>query len=106
MPKKSSAQMRSLNKKDCNAVKVNSTFLSIAEALDRSHQGVVKNAHFSRDKNGMIYLDVECNTDCQLELWRLNSHNKLFGKVFKKQIEVQTIISVSNKERLPQPAGE
>lgn len=103
-PKKSRPQMRQMSKKDRNIVKINSTFLRIAEALDRSHQGVIKKAKFSRDKNGMISLKLTCENDCQLELWRLNSHNKLFRKIFKQQFAIK--VSQTKDKFEPQITGE
>ena len=98
-PKKSRTQLRELGKRDTEAVKVCATLIRIAEALDRSHQHVVSKAKFSRDELGNIYLDIYTNSDYQLELWRLNSHNPMFIKVFKQSFEVR----IFDENGQPQP---
>jgi exopolyphosphatase / guanosine-5'-triphosphate,3'-diphosphate pyrophosphatase len=55
--------------------------LRIAEGLDRSHQGSVIDARFQRKKKEAV-LEVECSGDCQLEMWSLEDHAKVFRKAF------------------------
>lgn len=88
-PKKSRPQVAGLSKKDKNAVKVISTLIRIAEALDRSHKSVIHKATFSPLGDNKIFLDIFAEDDYQLELWRLNNHNRLFKKVFNHEFVVR-----------------
>lgn len=88
-PKNSRPQLARMPKKDRYAVKVISTLIRIAEALDRSHQGVIQRAEFSPLEDGKIGLDLYADDNCQLEIWRLSGHNKLFQKVFKRELVIQ-----------------
>lgn len=81
-PKNSRPQLSGLSKKEKWAVKILSTIIRVAEALDRSHQAVIHTAFFSPMENGKIYLNLYADNDCQLELWRLNNHNKVFKNKF------------------------
>ena len=84
-PLKSRPQLLGLSEKEKSVVKTLSTFVRIAEALDRSHQNVIHDVKISPAPNGTVFLDLYSQTDCNLEVWRLSNHNKLFYKVFKKQ---------------------
>lgn len=60
--------------------------LRIAESLDRSHKGAVRRVGFRVKKDEAI-LDVTCTQDCQLELWGLDDHVKVFRRAFDYSLE-------------------
>jgi exopolyphosphatase/guanosine-5'-triphosphate,3'-diphosphate pyrophosphatase len=95
-PKKTRPQVSGLKKEEINVVKIFATLLRIAEALDRSHQGVIHTARFSPLENGKIYLDIFADEDCQLELWRLNKHNKIFKKTFNCKFIIRVFDTNNN----------
>ncbi|MCB2180107.1 Ppx/GppA family phosphatase [bacterium] len=95
-PKKSRPQVANLNKQDKKAVSVISTLIRIAEALDRSHKTVITKAKFSPLNDEKVYLDVYAEEDYQLEVWRLNNHNRLFKKVFGKEFIVRMFDAHNN----------
>jgi len=59
-----------------------SLFLRMAEHLDRTHSGRIRDARLSRDKNNQIILDLEARGDCMLEVWGVRSESHLIRKVF------------------------
>lgn len=80
-----------LDKRAREIVRVLCVLLRIAESLDRSHSGAVKDVDLRTvDKNSMI-LDVVSTKDCHLELWEVRNHEKAFEKVFGKPLTIKLV---------------
>ena len=77
--------------------KILSTFLRLAEILDRSHAALVHRVRFARVKEGTAYLEVVARGDCQLELWGIEAERKAFFKIFGKQL----VLELRRKELEP-----
>lgn len=86
-PGKKHQEYASLNPKCKDVVKIQSLFLRIAESLDRSHSGLVEDASFRPEKNGMV-LEIRSARDCQLELWGVEKHRESLEKVFKQNFVI------------------
>lgn len=65
--------------------------LRLAESLDRSHVGVVKTAVLRRRGNEAL-LEVACSQNCDLEMWGLNAHSKVFKKAFGAALVSKAVI--------------
>lgn len=72
-----------------NCVIVLSLFLRIAEHLDRSHDGRVKRAYFSK-KGKSLVLNIESEKDCTIELWAVNDDLEIIEKTFRKKVRINS----------------
>ncbi len=87
-PRKKDVEMPGLGAQERDSVRLLSTFLRLAESLDRSHAALVHRVRFSRVEKDTVYLEVVARGDCQLELWGVEGEKKAFFKVFGKNIEL------------------
>ena len=85
-PKDSKPQLHGLTNSEKNAVRIISTLIRLSEALDRSHQNVIKKISLTQGPKNLIYLDVFSESNCKLEVWSLSKHRQIFWKVFKKKL--------------------
>lgn len=69
-------------------IRILSLFLRMAEHLDRTHAGRIRDARLSRDINGQILLHLEARGDCMLEVWGVRSESQTLRKVFGAGLEV------------------
>jgi exopolyphosphatase/guanosine-5'-triphosphate,3'-diphosphate pyrophosphatase len=90
-PRRKYREIAELGARGRETVRVNATLLRIAESLDRSHQGIVSAANFTRDEKGKLFLDVACGDDCQLEMWGVAKHRDTFKKVFGKTFKARLL---------------
>ena len=88
-PSKKHAQVAALDGRIMQAVRVMAILLRIAESLDRGHKGAITEARFRPGKKGQAILEVHCERDCQLELWGVQNHEKVFKKAFKRELMVK-----------------
>ncbi len=66
-----------------------STFLKLAESLDRSHCSLVQHARFIYADKEKALLEIIASGDCQLEVWGAESHAKGFKKVFHRELALR-----------------
>lgn len=66
-----------------------STFLSMAESLDRSHLGLVESAEFSTPKKKRAVLHLHASQHCPLELWGVAYQKNGFRKAFGRKLWVE-----------------
>ena len=62
------------------------SFLKLAESLDRSHCSLVQHARFIYADKEKAMLEIIAAGDCQLEIWGAESHTKGFKKVFHREL--------------------
>jgi len=86
-PRKKDDAFNALDNERRHTVLVLSTFLRLAEHLDRSHAGLVTGARFTGITTGKVSLEVTCRKDCSLEAWALESDAGAFEKVFCRNLE-------------------
>jgi exopolyphosphatase/guanosine-5'-triphosphate,3'-diphosphate pyrophosphatase len=72
-----------------------SSFLRIAEALDRSHCAMIDHARFINATKEEAVLEVSARGDCQLELWGAESQSKGFRKAFDRDLRIRFKISTA-----------
>ncbi len=66
-----------------------SSFLKLAESLDRSHCSLIQHARFVYADKEKALLEVIATGDCQLEVWAAESHAKGFRKVFHRDLSLR-----------------
>jgi exopolyphosphatase/guanosine-5'-triphosphate,3'-diphosphate pyrophosphatase len=90
IPKKKHANMASLSRGERRRVAVLSAILRVAEGLDRSHLGLVKEFRLETARNPQRFvLTLFSDSDCQLEVWGVQNNRDLFEVVFGAPLVVQ-----------------
>jgi len=77
-----------------SAVLILSTFLRIAEKLDRSHTGIVNKAEFTCIDKDIVTLSFNCEIDCSMEKWSILQNKRAFYEVFQKQLTVSCPVTL------------
>jgi len=96
-PRKKTPEMMELDPPERDMIRILSTFLRLAESLDRSHAALVHSVQFTKVEKETVHLEVVARGDCQLELWGVEGEMKAFFKVFGKNL----VLNVENKELEP-----
>jgi exopolyphosphatase/guanosine-5'-triphosphate,3'-diphosphate pyrophosphatase len=91
LPSKKALKEVILDEKAKATVAILSTFLRLAEKLDRSHCDLVKKAEFSETEEDSIKLTFYSDTNCSLEEWSIVQNRQAFYDAFEKQLEVHCI---------------
>ncbi len=89
LPRKKRPEFAERDKRSRRAVRVLSMMIRLAEALDRSHAGVVSHARLRADDKKHLVLEIEANQDCQLELWGVQTRLNVFEKMWRRKLEVE-----------------
>lgn len=94
MPRaKKHPEFAALNRRSRKIVRLFALLLRIAESLDRSHSGVVRNARLRLGEDeSTVVLEVIASRDCQLELWGVQNHRAAFERVFKRKLQIDATI--------------
>ena len=69
-------------------IRILGLLLRLAESLDRSHAGLVREARFAPGENDPVILELVAGGGCDLELWAVERHTKAFESVFRKALAV------------------
>jgi exopolyphosphatase/guanosine-5'-triphosphate,3'-diphosphate pyrophosphatase len=88
-PRKRHAEFAALDPRAQQIVRVLCTLLRIAESLDRSHAGLVKDARFRLEGSKYLALEIS-GQNTQLEVWGVQVHHEAVDKVFGKKLVVRT----------------
>jgi len=86
VPKAADAEFRRLSQRARHTVRALSAVLRIADALDRSHYGVVRDVAVSR-RSGRLTLLLTAAGDAQLELWEARQRGTLLHDVLGLDVE-------------------
>lgn len=89
LPRKKTPEMLELQSREWEAVRILSTFLRLAESLDRSHAAFIRSVRFTRVEKGTVHLSINARGDCQLEIWGVEAEKKAFEKVFLKSLVME-----------------
>jgi exopolyphosphatase/guanosine-5'-triphosphate,3'-diphosphate pyrophosphatase len=87
-PKTADAEFRRLSQKARHTVRALSAVLRIADALDRSHYGVVRDVHVSKRGNRLT-LQLATTGDAALELWEARQRAGLLQDVLGMDVELR-----------------
>lgn len=96
MPKKTDLKFKELNDNDQKTVILLSLFLRMAEHMDRSHDGRIKKAVFTKSGDEFI-LNIESFCEYNIELWSLEEDAEIFQRIFGKKLLFNIIIIPNNK---------
>ncbi len=90
IPKKRHANLADLDRDDRKRVCTLASLLRVAEGLDRSHLGLVKDVTISKlTKPTRFVLTLTSESDCQLEVWGVQNNRDLFEYTFGAPLSVQ-----------------
>ncbi|MBX3028465.1 Ppx/GppA family phosphatase [bacterium] len=89
VPKASDAEFRRLPQRARHAVRALSGVLRIADGLDRTHYGVVRDIAVSR-RGTRLTLTATTSGDAQLELWEAKQRSGLLQDVLGLEVEVRS----------------
>ena len=84
-----------LKKSHQELVKILSQLLRIAENLDRSHDGRVKQVRFSHGTEKQVEIMIECSEDYSLEWTAIHEDRGSFKKIFNRELIVKMPHSIS-----------
>jgi exopolyphosphatase/guanosine-5'-triphosphate,3'-diphosphate pyrophosphatase len=96
LPYKKTLKTTGLDDKSNENIVVLSTFLRLAEKLDRSHASLVKKAEFCKTGKDTIQLTFYSDTDCSLEEWSIVQNRQAFSEAFKMHLDVHCIVVPSS----------
>ncbi len=89
VPRKKHPALAEMDPSSQQIVRVLSVLLRLAESLDRSHMGVVRCAHLWAKGRRDVLLEIHAKEDCQLEVWGVQNHGKVFKKVFGRDLVIE-----------------
>jgi exopolyphosphatase/guanosine-5'-triphosphate,3'-diphosphate pyrophosphatase len=92
-PRKRDEEFNTLDPKSQHIILVLSTFLRLAEHLDRSHAGLVTTVRFTGMDSEKVSLEITSRVDCSLEAWAIESDIRAFKKAFCRTLEVSFSIA-------------
>ena len=70
-------------------VRVLANLLCLANSLDRSHTGVIRDSRIVRLTRKEAYLELHAENGCDLELWGLDLHKKDFERTFHRTLRIR-----------------
>lgn len=82
-----------LSQQSRRLVEVMASILRVADALDRSQLGLVKQVILRPQRDGAMVLEVYASEDCPLEMWAFERKKALFEQVFKTDLSVRRIVA-------------
>jgi exopolyphosphatase/guanosine-5'-triphosphate,3'-diphosphate pyrophosphatase len=88
-PRKKHPQYRELDKNTRQIVRVLAPFLQIAESLDRSRAGMVREARLRVVNKKEVALKITADQDCQLEVWGVRNQRKSFKRAFGRKLAIE-----------------
>jgi len=89
LPHTSRPEMATLDTHSQQTVRNLSVLLRMAEALDRSHAGIVKKVEFTNMTRKSVSLEIHADHECHLEVWGLHNEEKAFKKTFNRKLIIQ-----------------
>jgi exopolyphosphatase / guanosine-5'-triphosphate,3'-diphosphate pyrophosphatase len=87
MPTKKHRLFRTLSSRGRRVVEVGAAILRIADGLDSTHSGVIKDLH-CRHANRTITCTLQAANDAQLELWSAKRKTPSFESIFHRSLEL------------------
>jgi exopolyphosphatase / guanosine-5'-triphosphate,3'-diphosphate pyrophosphatase len=91
IPRRKDPDLEGLDEHSQKVVILLSVLLRMAESLDRSHTGLVKQAEFTTVEKTSATLAMHSYEDVQLEEWGVESDGKAFEKAFGRSLKSQVV---------------
>jgi exopolyphosphatase/guanosine-5'-triphosphate,3'-diphosphate pyrophosphatase len=89
IPKKRHTNLAGLTRQTRQLITVLSSFMRIAEGLDRSHLGFVEKIRLTAAKKPARYvLTLVSKSDCQLEIWGVRGGCDLFEQLYRRPLDI------------------
>lgn len=102
LPKKRHPNLDDQDRRGRKRISVLAAILRVAEGLDRSHLGLVKEVHLKLERSPRRFVLTLCSpVDCQLEVWGVQNSRDLFEYVFGAPL----IVRVSPEQCPPSGNG-
>jgi exopolyphosphatase/guanosine-5'-triphosphate,3'-diphosphate pyrophosphatase len=99
IPKKRHENLQSLSRQGRKMVSVLAAILRIAEGLDRSHLALVQGVEIQTARNPeRLVLTLFSESDCQLELWGVETNYDLFQDVFGVPLSIKVASPSKSRE--------
>ena len=106
LPKKRHAHFAALDAPAQRLVRKLSVFLRLAEGLDRSHLGLVRDIEVSYSRlPERLALTLVSDADPQLEVWYMKNESSVFEEVFGIPLEIRVRRPDAPVSEPPKPAG-
>jgi exopolyphosphatase/guanosine-5'-triphosphate,3'-diphosphate pyrophosphatase len=86
------AAYAALSKQDRRIVDVGSALLRIADGLDRSHTGVVRDLRTRIDPDGGVICKLDVRADAELEMWGAKRKSGYFELLFGRAIDFEMTV--------------
>ena len=93
LPTKKALKTTGLDEKTNHNIAILSTFLRLAEKLDRSHSCLVERAEFIKINKDQILLSFYSDSDCSLEEWSIIQNRQAFFEAFGKQLDAHCTVT-------------
>ncbi len=97
-PRKRDPEVMELPPRDRDALRVLSSFIRLAESLDRSHTALIRQVRFASAEKDRVQLRVTARGDCRMEVWSVEAGREEFRKIFGREL----IIMRDDPEGSPQ----
>jgi exopolyphosphatase/guanosine-5'-triphosphate,3'-diphosphate pyrophosphatase len=93
IPRKKDPDLNDLDEHSQRIVILLSALLRLAESLDRSHTGLVRQAEFVIVQKATAVIAIHSDEDVQLEVWGVESDGKAFEKAFGRSLSSNVLRS-------------
>jgi exopolyphosphatase / guanosine-5'-triphosphate,3'-diphosphate pyrophosphatase len=100
-PRKKHPALADIDPASQEVIRVLSVLLRLSESLDRSHTGVIRHVRLRSKGRTKAVLEVRCNEDCQLEIWGVQNHLKVFRRIFGRDLSIEQVSAGGNRGRVP-----
>jgi exopolyphosphatase/guanosine-5'-triphosphate,3'-diphosphate pyrophosphatase len=89
-PKSDHPGMPELSKSDRRTVGILSSFLRLAETLDRSRHGVIRGIE-ARERMGQLFIKVQAVGDAELEVWAAHKQLHALGEALDREVTIEKV---------------
>ncbi len=85
-PRKKHPQYKMLDDQSRKTVRVLAVCLQMAESLDRSRTCAIRQVRLIPRDEKEIFLEIQTDQDCQLEIWGVRNQRRIFKKTFGRKL--------------------
>lgn len=89
-PKPDHIGMTELGKQDRRIIEILSSFLRLAETLDRSRHGVIRGIE-ARERMGRIFIKVQAVGDAELEVWAAHKQALALAEALNRKVTIEKV---------------
>ena len=89
-PKAEHPGMSELSKSDRRTIEILSSFLRLAETLDRSRHGVIRGVE-ARERLGQLFIKVQAVGDAELEVWAAHKQVHALAEALDRKVSLEKV---------------